>query len=318
MSLSEKSFFNVSNRRKYNIKKMSNVVFWIVLILSIWKIVQYSYLPIIKLPFSIERYFVKPVETDGIAFNLAMGYIVSAIFYLIVVYYPDKVKRIKVEKVAIEELSSICIDAIMMVVLMYKNVCNKYEWDFNHLKDDSQFFDEKFYKRMEMFDAYVDADTRLSKKEDNGNFKVISWDDKLEGSLKDFADRIDQIITRYIYFLDDEIIEKSLAFKNNRLLIGYLGLPSNKIVSIYEGTNGAMYAERISLHMFRGDMSGKKTLLFKNDGAVDNVNILHDYINTLLSLRELCCKKTKFRRDIAIKYFCSEKCGQCGIAKFDK
>lgn len=297
-------------------KKLSKSVFLILLFISILIIVKYSNFPILELPFSIEEFLIKPKETDEVVLNLSIGYIVSSIFYLIVVYYPEKIKKVKVEKVAIEDLGSVCLDAINLIVLMYKNVCKKNEWNFDNLKDDADFFDAKFYKRMELFDAYKDADTLLYKVEDNGKGGVISWDDKLEKDLEDFSDRIDQVITRYIYFLDDEIIDKALSFRNNKFIIIYLGLPSNKSATKYTGNNGVNYAERVPLHVYRND--GRKSLIFQNNDVVDNSQLLHDYIKTLLSLRKLCCNKTKLPRNIALKNFCLEECGQCGIAISDK
>jgi hypothetical protein len=297
-------------------KKVSKIVFWIFMVISICIITKFSNFPIIELPFDLDRFFIKPIETDGILFNLAIGYIVSAFFYLLVVFYPEKVKREKVERVAISELESISTEATMMAVLMYKNVSKNEEWNFEHLKDDAEFFDKKFYERITRFDAYKNADTLKCSIEDDGTMKNLTWDNILEDKLKDFSDRIDQIVTRYIYFLDDEIIDKALSFKNNNFIVAYLGLPSNRLISVYTGINGIKYAERVPWHMIRSDSYGEKTPLFQPNEMVDNVDLFRDYINTLLSLRELCLRKSKSKKDIAIEYFCRERCGQTDIAIF--
>lgn len=305
----------MSKDKLVNNKKIIRFLFWGAFIISVLLIILVKLTPFKDLP--EPSWFNYGNEALEIIFNLSIGYIVSAIFYLIVVYYPDKEKKCKVEKAAMADLECVCIDAIMLVVLMYKNVCSKAEWNFSNLKDDAQFFNDRFYQRMKVFDAYKNADTLISKIEEDGTYSALSWDNKLEMDLKSFVDRIDQIITRYIYFLDDEIIDKVLEFRNNKLIISYLGLPSNKIITMYKGNNGLKYAERISINMFRHDPSGKKNLLFDND-MVDNGEVLHDYINTLLVFRKLCCKKTDFKKDIAIEYLYHKDCGQYGIAISDK
>lgn len=285
--------------------------------ISIYFIIKYSDYPFINLPFNLDRFFIKPKNTDDIILNFAIGYIVSFIFYLIVIYFPEKVKKSKVEKIAFEELSSICTDAIMLVILMYKNVCKTEEWDFKHLKDDAEFFDAHFYEKMRLFDAYKNADTLICKVDDNGNYNSISWDDKLEKDLNNFVSRIDQVITRYIYFLDDEIIDKALLFKNTNLFTSYLGLPSMKLGLIYTGNNGVKYSDRVSLYMIRKDPKGMKTPLFTKSISVENTNMLSDFIKDLLSLRKLCSKKSTIKRNIAIENYCFNNCGQCGIAIFN-
>lgn len=288
------------------------MLFWSGVIISVALIIVVKFTPFKDLP--QPSWFNYGDEALDVIYDISMGYIVSAIFYLMVVYYPEKVKKIKIERIAMDEIECICIDAIMVIVLAYKNVSDENEWNFKDLEDDAQLFNDKFYEKMKLFDAYKNSDTRLCIKEDDGSTSEITWDDKLESVFQDCVNRIDEIITKYIYFLDDEIIDKLLLFRNNKLIVGYLGLPSNKMITVYKGTDGTKYAERISLNIFRQDPNGKKNLLFNNSGVVDNGNILHDYIDTLLSLRELGCKKAKFHRDVAIEYFCREGCGQYGIA----
>lgn len=299
-------------------KKIPTIILWILFIFSILIVVRYSNYPVLKLPFNLEEYFIKPKETDGIWFNLAIGYIVSSIFYLLNVYFPEKRKRKKVEKVAMEDLASVCIDAIMMIVLMYKNVCSDDDWKFDHLQDDADFFDEKFFQTMELFDTYKDADTIRIIKEDNGTVKTLSWNDMLEAELRDYVERIDNVFTRYIYFLDDEIIDRASAFRNTPLIVAYLGLPSSKFRSITTGLNGVKYAERVPFYLTRQDHNRTKAPLFGKNDVSDNMNLLREFITALLSLRMLCIKKTELKSNIAIDNYCISKCGQCGIAIFEK
>jgi len=283
------------------------------MIISIYGLVRYSNLTVIDLPFNIESIFIKPTNSDGIFIDLSIGYIVSAIFYLMIVFYPEKVRKNKVTKVALAEFSTVCTDAMILIILIYKNVSLKSEWNYKHLTDDKVFFDKNFYNRMQRFDVYKTADTLLCQKEEP--FDIITWDEKLQNDLDDFVKRIDVTLNRYLYFLDDEIIDSALAFQKNNFITAYLGLPTNDLGMSYSGVNGKKYSDRIPLHLFINNVGDRKMVpIFGANDLCDNSKILNSYVDTLLELRNHCYNITGFHKDIAFKLFCEDICGEYGIA----
>jgi len=283
--------------------------------MSIVELIRYSNFPVINLPFKIESIFIKPTNSDGIFFNLAIGYIVSALFYFMMVYYPDRVRKEKVTKVALSEVSTVCTDAMLLIVHIYKNVSLITEWDFKNLSDDELFIDENFYSRMRRFDVYKTADTLLC--HDEEPYNIITWDEKLFNDFEDYVKRIDATLDRYLHFLDEKLIDTIMAFQKNLFITTYLGLPSNNIGLFYSGKNGKKYLDRVPLHTFLNDRSGKKAPIFGTNDNCDNNNLLTSYVDTLMNLRKYCYTTIGFRKNAAVKLLCEGENGQYGIAIYN-
>lgn len=299
------------------IKKICHLLFITLIIISIFILIKYSIYEVVDLPYNLENYFLKPDISDGIVFNLAIGYIVSSIFYLMIVYFPESAKKKKVTKVALSELATVCSDSMILIVQMYKNVCLESEWEFDSLMDDKDFFDNRFYERIQRFDIYKNADTLLC--EDEEPYNALSWAKKILKEFEDYVIRIDNTINRYIYFLDDELTESALAFKNNSFISTYLGLPSNKLVAFYTGNNGIKYTDKVPLYLMLYNKNERKiNPIFKKNDTADNIGLLKDYIKTLLRLREYCNSVSEFDKKRGINLFCNDGCGQYKIAIHDE
>lgn len=284
--------------------------------ISVIILIRYSNCPILKL-FSCVSFFIKPKQSDGIAFNLSIGYIVSWVFYIMVVWAPEKDKKNKTKKIVIEELTTVCADAMIMIISMYKNVCEENEWKFEQLNDDTDFFNENFYERMRRLDTYKYADTLKCKNGKDGKF---SWGDKLEDDLEDYVNRIDKVINRYIYFLDSEVVNTMLAFQKSKFICAYLGLPNYEIEGGYTGKDGRKYPERVPIYLVRESSEDKYSPIFEKTEHVDNLEMLREYIKALLNLRKLCLsdKRNGFLKDIAIKKFSDPEVGKFHSATVDK
>jgi len=298
------------------LKKLCNYLFLCFMLISLCTLLRYSNWPVIDLPPEMESLFIRPTDSDGILFNLSIGFIVSSVFYLMIVYYPDKIRRDKAKAIALSEFATVCTDAMVLIVLMYKNVSSEAEWDhFRYFTDDSRFFNDVFYTKIQLFDEHKEADTLLCYPEKP--YAIITWNDKLQNDLADYVRRIDITVNRYLYLLEDEIVESALAFKNNNFITIYLGLPTNEFGSDLMGKNGIKYAERVPLHLLNNGKNGKRSPIFRVNDVSNNSNILKSYVDTLLKLRSYCYNTTGFQKDRAVQVFCKDVCGQYGIAIFD-
>lgn len=259
--------------------------------------------------YEFNKLFIKPSNTDGIALNFSVGYIVSALFYLIVVYIPEKLRRKKIQKYVMANLEGACADVLLMLVNIYKNVSTKEEWEFQNLEDDKEFFNKKYFDKMKVFDGYSVADTCYRRQVDD-EFEEITWDDKLDKTLRDSINILKDILSCYILLLDEDIINGVIEFINDDFIVAYLGLTCHKSVDIVTGKNGIKYAERCSCYGVRNDPTGKKTPIFKGN----NIKKLKQFITTFLKLRDICIKKGTLDKKFAFKYFVEEECGQYAIA----
>ncbi|KAF0194458.1 MAG: hypothetical protein FD169_1779 [Bacillota bacterium] len=290
--------------------------FWTVLLVSCLVLIRYSSLPVIELPLGLDRYFIKPDNSDNILRDLSMGYVISAVFYLMVVLFPEKLKKEKVSKVANAELVSVCLDATVLIALMYKNVCLEAEWACQGFTNDEMLFSAAFYTRMRRFDIYKEADTLLCHKEEPYN--VITWVYKLEKDLTDFVERLDRILNRYLFYLDGELTDKAIAFQKNLLHTFYLGLPSSTHGFTYSGEHGRQYPERVPYHLLLQDGKKRRTPIFERTELSDNIIALKSYVDTLLALRRYLYDVNGFEKDYAVKLLCLDGCGQFGTAVLDE
>ena len=71
-------------------EKKHNIILSVLVLVSIGVLVRYSQYEIWAIFQFTGSLFIKPEISDGIAFNLSIGIVVSAIFYLILVYFPEK------------------------------------------------------------------------------------------------------------------------------------------------------------------------------------------------------------------------------------
>lgn len=297
-------------------KRREWIIFWALFCLCICVIVRFSdAAPLYKNSSFLEALFKRPKHSSGIELSLATGYLVSALFFIIVVYLPDKRRTNYVNSLAIEDLSSVCADAEMLIVSMYKNTCTAQEWSLLEIDDDKDFFDESFFKRMKKFDGYAIADSLLMKRDADGKSEQITWDDKILECLESINSRLQMIVSQYAFLLDEGLLKKINSFRNNRFSVAFLGLPTNSTYLQYTDVYGQKYAERISFYIIRKDPSGKKTPIFDDSAMCNNSLMLEDYVNTLLELRKVCVEHESLRKDIAIQNYCRSGCGKtcCAI-----
>ena len=295
-----------------NTKGFIRFAFWTMFLISILVIIRHSNYPSL-LPEGTITYnlLLKPKNSDGILLSLSTGYLVSALFYWMLVYVPEKMRKDKIRTVVVEELSCVCDDIIMLLALMYKSVSTEESWSSILIDDDSKFFDKDFYSRIKLFDGYCNADSLAKKVNSNGVCVAITWDEKLVVTLEDIFNQIDKIITKYIFWLEDDLIDAILAFRDNEFMAAYLGLPTNKLYTEYIGVDGKKYAERISIFKARTDSLIKKEKIFADD---KNLNMLQGFVDTFLKLRKICYESPNFKKDIAITSLCIDKCGNTGTA----
>lgn len=74
--------------------KKINIIRVIAITVSILFLIRYSNAELLSwFPENLAYFFLKPQNSDGILFSLFVGYLVSEIFYFIVVFLPEKRKR---------------------------------------------------------------------------------------------------------------------------------------------------------------------------------------------------------------------------------
>ncbi len=295
-------------------KRLLIFIFRIFLLISIIVLIRFSDLPVIKLPFKLQHLFIKPQEHDGIWFNLSLGYIVSVVFYWLVVYFPEKIKKDKVFRMVNSDVYVIYKDVTFLVLLLYKNICNESDWNCFEWQEDTDVFTDAFYNQISKFDVYSQADTRLCKKEPPHS--IISWCEKLENDLQDYVDRIDVILNRYIIWLDDTYVDDLLAFRNSKFITSFLGIPSHVLSEEYSDTEGMRYRERVPYHVILNDVSGnKKSPIFQKTDECDNVLMFRDFINSFLNLKKYFIKMELYKKRQALDFLCKDNNGHFNIAR---
>lgn len=265
-------------------------------------ILKYSDWPVLTLPRAFGECFLKPKYYSEITLNIAIGFVVSSLFYLIVVYIPERDRRLKVQKIVLSELAAICYDIIFLVFSMYKSTCFEKEWQWTSEEDDELVFSEKYYQSMELFDTYSEADSAYRKKVD-GKLVVISWEDKLSGTLDEVVSNLDNILSKYIFLIDNELLESIMKLKNNEFLKMYLGLPTDKLVYVSKDFSGERHAERFPLNKARKEAPYKHGLLFSKSNGIDNIELWKSFINDFLQVRKWCVNHRIIEKNIGIKFF---------------
>ena len=227
-----------------------------------------------------------------------------------VVYYPEMVRRKKVMKIVLEDLSTIYIDALGLMVLIYKNTCTETEWRKLGVNKDVDFFSEDFYQIIKKIDIYKKADTVFCKKEEP--FDLIEWFEYLNEVLEDIHKRTNSILEKYLFYSDDDLIECIRNFMNNILITSYLGLPSTEMSMNYTGLNNTMHFMTIPLYMTLNDVKGRKrTPIF--DGV--NISLVESYVESLMKITNYLENVKGYSDDAIKQYVLDMECGQVGIAR---
>jgi hypothetical protein len=115
-------------------KKITKNLFVLLLVISILSIIFIKFSPLKDMP--SPEFFPYGYELGEVVFDLSIGYIVSAIFYFLVVFIPEK-KRNKSARVIVQSRLEL-IAHQMRLSLLY--LCNKYE-----IKDDFDKLDEHHF-----------------------------------------------------------------------------------------------------------------------------------------------------------------------------
>lgn len=225
----------------------------------------------------LEHLLVNTNSTAILITDICLGFIISSGFYLAIVFFPDERKK---EKVSIEiekALKFIISDGILLFVKLYKNCCFESEWDQIKVNTDNDFFTTEFYSKLARLNVYNEADTCQSKKpgEQMKNYEY------LHEKFINYHNIIEEIFTKYIIYMNNDVIIICSKFKDNLLFSAYLNLVNESAITTIE-VNNIKYCETLSqydaykIHKY----SGK---IFKGD---DGERLLKSMIDTLLDIRE--------------------------------
>lgn len=287
---------------------MKKKIIGALLIVSIIIVIKHSNMPV----WNGFEFFLKPEESDGIFLKFAIGYIVSLIFYLIVVYYPEESRKNKIKTLVLNDLTGASYDIVFMLVSMYKSICSEESWIFSQYDDDKMLFDDVYYEKIKVFDAYSNADSPFNKRDTNNKLVPISWHDKISVNLEMLNQVLDGVLVKYVIYLNDDMLDSILNLKNSNFLIGYLGLPSKNVNNISTGLDDQKYADRISLYHARTDLEDNKHTPLFSDVDENNCNkiLLKDFIEKFFVIRDLCVKENHMTKDIGIQRYCKDNCGK--------
>lgn len=280
--------------------EISLVIFFIFAVLVL---VKYSSMPFIKLPNSIKpeilsniiykvvKYikviFTRPENSDGIFFNIALGYFVSYVFYILVVKFPEYYKKIKLLPTAKQNVIALYYEVISILFIIYKSENNQI--DEIQIKNDIDFLNDDFLDKIKKFDAKRDASSLLLHKDSRNK---ISWLDKIELTLKTADEEINNIIRVFDNVLDIELIEALYEFKNNTFTSTFLGGVKAPYM-IATDAEGRLIYERVPLKLF-----------YESDDSqpiFDDSKMLRDYIDKLKKISNIIGKWDTFRHNHAIE-----------------
>jgi len=280
-------------------------------LLSIWYMLKNSDLPICRLPFGIERLFLKPAVIDNTLISVATGYFSSYCLFLLTTWIPQKLKETTANKQAYLELRALYFRMILFLLLIYKNVCSSEEWKhvLTSKTDIAALVDEEYYVRMQQFDIGATADSILLHKDTR---MPLKWYERIELELSDFYQKLVSIHQKYLIYLPDELNDAIYNLKTTNFIEMFTGNYTQlRITST--GHDGYKYFDEIPVSMYYLDES-KKTAFFNNE-------------NVLL-LREFIAKLDKFQHSLtsietadsiddcyALKQLASETAGHINYAK---
>ena len=88
----------ISKKTRFNFfleRKSTHIVLWVFTLISIILAIKSSNEPVIDLLklTIIEKYLLQFSNANNFIWNVSIGFILSVIFYLIVVYFPDRQKK---------------------------------------------------------------------------------------------------------------------------------------------------------------------------------------------------------------------------------
>lgn len=167
----------------------SNKIIFILLAISL--IIIFAYIFSIDMP---ERFpFAK--ELFNLASQFSIAYVTSLIFYMIVNYIPEKRKRDKYRKIALNQLTSPIDRHIRIFQYMYKSVLQ--EKPKQQFKFVNQLFSEDFFRIIENFDFMAYSPLVPQRK----------WIDYIIREFQIFDKSLDDIINKYAYFFEDSELQ---------------------------------------------------------------------------------------------------------------
>ena len=251
-------------------------------LLSIWYMLKNSDLPICRLPFGIERLFLKPAVINNTLISIATGYFSSYFLFILTTWIPQKLKEATANKQAYLELRALYLRMILFLSLIYKNVCSEEEWKevLTSKTDIAALIDEQYYDRMQQFDISAKADSILLHKDTR---KPLKWHERIEFEMSDFYQKLVSIHQKYLIYLPDELNAAICNLKTTNFVEMFTGNYTQlRITST--GHDGYKYFDEIPVYMYYSDES-KRTAFFNN--------------NNILSLREFIAKLDTFQRLLA-------------------
>lgn len=286
-------------------------------IISIWYMLKCSELPLLPLPFGLDRLFLKPEIVDNTLIGVATGYFSSYCIFLLTTWIPQNLRDISARKQAYAELSALYSRMMRFLLLMYKNACTPEEWDEVLLsKTDIDALSSPLYsERMQHFDVCAQADSILLHKESR---RPLIWHERIKLEVESFYSELTDISGKYMIYLPDTVNEAIYELKTCNFVEMFTG-HYTRIDLRSTGNDGYQYFDDIPVYMYYLDET-KKAPLFAASEKGDKSLILRELVERLtrfqLSLSQIESKKGIESR-FALNCLGDEKAGHVNFARIE-
>ena len=301
--------------------KVFNYLTGFLFVVSVYFSIRWSTLPVVDRIFD-NPFWVANGKIDAAMLNLITGYFMGYLVYLFTVLVPQQYRRDVIMKEIVEQLCSIYVRSMYMLLLMAKSASDDITWrGIESCSDDWDCFNENFYDAMKEFDITSDAETVLLKFDGNKNVR-LKWYEYLEKYCSNIYAEIDNIVIRYSSDMPENLLQCLYAIKASRFFEMILGKGINckMFLTDYDG-NEYMENIPISLYCIQAENAKNKVApIFDTNREVAGVEMLKAYISELKKLYNILTKydsEKRVTKKSCLEIFKKHKIGMIGASKFN-